>query len=110
MRGLLEGTLGLLWLVVVVAFNVTLFGTVNGAVKEHCLDVGASEALQRVDVDSHWTYVLWPPLPFAAVDPAGRCVRNNPAREALDYVGIWELPSPEEQVRRHVVGQLREER
>jgi hypothetical protein len=92
------------------AMFVVIAGTSIGAVREHCLDVGESEALQRVEVDTGWTYMLWPPLVFASLDPAGRCVRNSPLREGLAYIGLWELPSAEEQVREHVLDQLRERR
>jgi hypothetical protein len=62
-----------------------------------------------VVVDKHWTYILWPPFTFASDDPPGRCVRNSPIRQGLDAVGVWKLPSPEEQVREHVAAQLRQE-
>jgi hypothetical protein len=81
-------------------------GTSTGVVREYCLDVAGSQATQRVVVESHWTYILWPPLFFSALDPPGRCVRNTPLHEGLSAVGIWSLPSPEEQVRDHVQGQL----
>ncbi|MGH2963822.1 MAG: hypothetical protein ACRDMH_00355 [Solirubrobacterales bacterium] len=81
-------------------------GTSLGVVHEHCLDSNASQASGQVVVDSHWTYILWPPLFFAAADPAGRCVRNTPLREGLDAIGIWSLPSPEQQVHDHIESQL----
>ena len=56
---------------------------------------------------SHWTYIVWPPLYFSAADPPGRCVRNTPLHEALSHLGIWKLPSPTVQARRHVASQLR---
>ena len=89
------------------ALMVFVLGTSLGVVREHCLDVPASRAAQAVVVEKHWTYVLWPPFIFASADPAARCVRNSPLRQGLDAIGIWKLPSPEEQVRRHVVDQLR---
>jgi hypothetical protein len=87
-----------------------MFVTVSsslGVVREYCLNVPASEAAHTVVVDKHWTYIAWPPVMFSAVDPPGRCVRNLPLRQALDAVGIWKLPSPEEQVRRHIAEQLK---
>jgi hypothetical protein len=90
-----------------VAVNAAVIATFSGVVREHCLDTGATERAGTVEVDSHWTYVLWPPLMFAADDPHGRCVRNNPARVALDYLGIWPLPSPELQVQEHIAEQRR---
>jgi hypothetical protein len=78
-----------------------------GVVREYCLNAAATRATQTVVVDKHWTYILWPPLVFAGNDPPGFCVRNTPARQALDAIGIWKLPSPEEQVREHVAAQLR---
>ena len=83
-----------------------LFSGSFGLVREHCLDIDESERSQRVEVDSHWTYILWPPLMFAGLDPPGRCVRNTPAREGLHQVGIWKLASAEDQVRDHVEDQL----
>lgn len=77
-------------------------------VREHCLDLDASSRAEA-DVDSKWTYILWPPLTFANLDPAGTCVRNSPLREALGALGIWELESPEEQVREHIQEQLDEQ-
>jgi hypothetical protein len=93
---------GLLGLVV----SVAVFSTSLGVVREYCLNIPASQAAHAVVVDKHWTYILWPPLVLSGDDPPGRCVRNTPLRQALDALGIWKLPSPEEQVRRHVVEQL----
>lgn len=101
--GILGGLIGGL---VSLAFMALVLSTSSGAVREYCLDVPASQAAQAVVVDKHWAYVLWPPLIFASQDPPGLCVRNSPIRQALDAVGIWKLPSPEEQVRRHVAAQL----
>src|SRR5215207_8588708 len=88
--------------VVALSVKAELIATFSGVVREHCLDVEASQQSGMVNIDSHWTYILWPPLMFAANDPPGRCVRNNPTRVALDELGIWSLPSPEAQVRRHI--------
>jgi hypothetical protein len=101
----LGGIVGFIFLLSQVVF---WGGTSLGVVHEHCLDVGASEASRSVEVDSKWTYILWPPLTFGAIDPSGRCVRNTPLREGLSAVGIWDLPSPEEQVRDHIQDQLNE--
>jgi hypothetical protein len=38
--------------------------------------------------------------------PSGLCVRNSPLRVGLDAVGIWKLPSAEDQVRAHIIDQL----
>jgi hypothetical protein len=84
---------------------VVIGGTSLGVVREHCVDLDQLRQ-GNPEVDSHWTYILWPPLPFSAVDPAGGCVRNTPLREGLAEVGIWELDSPEEQVREHLRKQL----
>jgi hypothetical protein len=73
-----------------------------GVVREHCLDVDSSLAAQRVDLDSKWTYVLWPPMPLANLDPSGTCVRNSPLREAMAKAGVWKLDSPDAQVRTHL--------
>jgi hypothetical protein len=88
------------------AVNAAVIGTFSGVVREQCLDTGASKRTGGVEIDSHWTYIVWPPLMFAANDPHGRCVRTNPARVALDHLGIWPLPSPELQVRKHIADQL----
>ncbi len=82
---------------------VSLFPPV---VREHCLNVSASEAPQSVVVDTQWTVILWPPPPLHGSDPAGRCIRNTVGREFLAKVGIWELPPRQEQVREHVITQL----
>jgi hypothetical protein len=97
--GAIGALLGILFLVVQLTLG-------SGVVREHCLDVRASQATGTVQVDSHWTYIVWPPLYFAALDPAGRCVRNTVLHEALSYLGILKLPSPTEQVRRHIASQL----
>jgi hypothetical protein len=80
-------------------------GTSFGIVREYCADIEASRSTNSVQVESSWTYVLWPPLFFANTDPPGRCVRNSPLREGLSAIGIWSLPSPEEQVRKHIENQ-----
>jgi hypothetical protein len=103
----LERVAGAIGALLALTFLVVQLTLGSGVVREHCLDVKASQATGTVQVDSHWTYIVWPPLYFAAMDPAGRCVRNTPLHEALSYVGIWKLPSPTEQVRRHVTSQLR---
>jgi hypothetical protein len=87
---------------------VVIAGTSLGVVQEHCVDLDQLRQGDR-EVDSRWTYILWPPLPFSAVDPAGGCVRNTPLREGLAELGIWELDSPEAQVREHIRKQLEEE-
>jgi hypothetical protein len=99
---------GLLAVVAIVLVNAVILTSSLGVVREHCLDVDESERSGKVDVDNHWTYIIWPPFTFAGLDPAGRCVRNLPFREGLHQLGIWELPSPERQVRDHLQGQLRE--
>jgi hypothetical protein len=83
-------------------------GTSTGIVREHCLDVDASERTQSVQVDSHWTLILFPPMLFSAADPAGRCVRNTPLREGLAALSIWSLDAASEQVRVHAVEQYQE--
>ncbi len=80
-------------------------GTSMGVVREHCLDIEASQALGRPQVESGWEYILFPPITFANLDPNGICVRNSPLREGLAALGIWGLPSPEEQVREHIAKQ-----
>lgn len=102
MSKLFEG-LGVAAGVVLVLTQIILFsGTSMGVVREHCLDLESSTAAQAIDLDSGWTYILWPPMTFANLDPSGRCVRNAPLREALSKTGIWRLPSPEEQVVEHL--------
>lgn len=100
----LGALIGLLFLLAQV---VLFFGSSSGVVREYCLDGNASRATNSVQVESSWTYILWPPLFLANVDPPGRCVRNSPLREALGAVGIWDLPSPEQQVKDHLESQLR---
>lgn len=79
----------------------------SGVVREHCIDSEASNATGAVQVDSRWTYVVWPPLIFAGADPpGGRCVRNQPGTAALQYLGVRDLGGPNEQVRKS----LREKR
>ena len=81
-------------------------GTSLGIVREHCADLDRTLATGRPTVESKWTYVIFPPLAFANLDPAGACVRNAPLLEALSALGIWELPSPQEQVAEHIRDQL----
>lgn len=97
--GAIGALLGLLFLAAQLALGF-------GVVREHCLNATATKATGSIQVDSHWTYIVWPPLYFSAADPAGRCVRNSPLHEALSYIGIWKLPPPTEQVRRHIASQL----
>ena len=102
-----EVAAGLLGAIVGLAMTVVFLSSSLGVVREYCLNVPASQAAQAVVVDKHWTYILWPPLVLSGNDPPGRCVRNTPIRQALDAIGVWKLPTPEEQVRRHVVAQLK---
>lgn len=81
-------------------------GTSLGVVREYCLDEEASRATNSVQVNSSWTYIVWPPLMLGNADPSGTCVRNSPLREGLHSVGVWTLPRPEEQVRDHIEEQL----
>jgi hypothetical protein len=99
---------GVVGAIVSLAFLAFVISDGLGVVREYCLDIPASKAAGTVVVDKHWTYVLWPPSVLAANDPPGRCVRNSPLRQGLDAIGLWKLPTPEEQVRRHVVEQLRQ--
>lgn len=92
--------------IVVLGLQVFLLASATGVVKEHCL---AGNAQDIQDVESGWTYILWPPLVFTALDPAGRCVRNTIAREALGKAGIWPLGSPAEQVKSHLRRQAERE-
>jgi hypothetical protein len=103
MRGLMGGVAAVL---LIAAQFVVLAGTSMGVVRESCLDTEMSQSSGRVEVSSHWTYIVWPPLIFANLDPPGRCVRNSPLREGLSAAGIWELPSPEAQVSIHIEEQL----
>src|SRR5438105_887754 len=100
-RGLAEAAA----LLLITAFLLFELVTGFGVVHEHCLDAVPSRALGRPDIESHWTSVLWPPLAFSARDPAGMCVRTSPLHEALTAIGIARLPSPQAQVRRHVLAQ-----
>jgi hypothetical protein len=99
----IAGVAGLLFVLAQVVFWI---GSATGIVREYCLDVPASRATNSVQVESSWTYVMWPPLIFSSADPPGRCVRNTPLHEGLSAIGIWKLPSPEQQVREHVAEQL----
>lgn len=88
----------------ILAFGLQAFflASATGIVKEHCL---ASNAENIHQVESSWTYIIWPPLIFTALDPPGRCVRNTIAREALGKAGIWPLGTPSEQVDAHLRSQ-----
>lgn len=110
MRNIATGIGGLLAVLFVLAQLLFWFGTSLGVVREHCADAETSSPESGLDVDSSWTYILWPPLVFANADPAGTCVRNAPLREALDQVGIWDLPSAEEQVADHLREQFESRR
>lgn len=81
-------------------------GLAAPVVREHCLDADALETASGTVVDTKWTYLAWPPLYLAPIDPPGRCVRNSLTREALNRLGVWKLPEPEEQVRRHLAEQV----
>jgi hypothetical protein len=84
---------------------IIIGGTSFGVVREHCADL--DQARRGIaEVDSGWTYTLWPPVFFSNVDPTGGCVRNSPLREGLAELGVWELDSPEAQVREHIRKQL----
>jgi len=100
---LLGTALGFLFLLSQIIF---WSGTSLGVVREYCLDAQSSRATNSVQVDSKWTYIVWPPLVFANADPTGTCVRNSPLREGLSAVGVWSLPVPEQQVRDHIEDQL----
>jgi hypothetical protein len=79
----------------------------SGVVREHCIDSAASNATGEVQVDSRWTYIVWPPLVFAGKDPPpGRCVRNQPGTAALQYLGVRDLGGPNEQVRKSLQEKL----
>lgn len=80
--------------------------TSTGVVYESCADPNSRTG----DVESHWTYVLLPPLTLANIDPDGSCVRHSPLRQGLSAVGIWQLPSPRQQVFNHIRDQLRNPR
>lgn len=101
-RELGAGLIGIL----IFATQVLFLASATGVVKEHCL---ASEPTSLQDVESGWTYILWPPLIFTAIDPPGRCVRNTIARELLGTVGIWPLGTPAEQVDAHLRSQAEQE-
>ncbi len=88
-------------------FTVML-GAGMGVVREYCLGKARSAATRSVQVNSGWTYIVWPPLLFANLDPPGRCGRNSPLRQGLSAAGIRGLPSPEEQARGHIESQLRQ--
>ena len=92
--------------ILVFGLQAFFLASATGIVKEHCL---ASNAENIQQVESGWTYILWPPLIFTALDPPGRCVRNTIAREALGKVGIWPLGTPSEQVEAHLKSQAEQE-
>lgn len=103
MRQLSDGITALLGFTALVLINLAIAGSSLGVVKQHCLDVESSIQAESADVDSSWTYILWPPLFFANADPMDKvCVRNSPVREALGASGVWELGTPEEQLRLRV--------
>ncbi len=103
------GLFAVLGLLFILAQFIFWGGTSLGVVRESCVDLERSTQ-SRLEIDTHWTYILLPPGPLANIDPAGTCVRNSPLREGLSAIGIWELASPEQQVREHVEEQLRETR
>lgn len=105
-RTFAEGVGVTLMLVVQLASFGAFAGTSMGIVREHCLDFAASSPSAGVDIDDKWTYIIWPPFTLANLDPSGGCVRNSPLREALSGVGVWDLPSSEEQVREHIGQQV----
>lgn len=107
MRDYLTGAGVLLMAVAAFAVNSAVIGSATGVVREHCLDTDASNRAGAVEVESKWTYMLWPPGPLASVDPPGRCVRLSPLHEALSAVGVWKLSPATVQVRQHVLDQLR---
>ena len=96
---------GLLGLVLVVAQFIFWVGSATGIVYEICLDPDRS-APGRIEVEGHWTYIVFPPLILSSIDPPGRCVRNTPLHQGLSAVGVWKLPSPEVQVERHLESQV----
>jgi len=102
-RGAAIGIAGFLF---ILAQAIFWLGSSTGIVREYCLDVPASRATNSVQVESSWTYVMWPPLIFSSADPGGRCVRNTPLHEGLSALGIWKLPTPEQQVREHIAEQI----
>jgi hypothetical protein len=106
MARIAEGLAGLFGFLFLIAQFALISGTSMGVVWEHCADIPSSFRGGSVDIDSSWTYIMWPPLPFANFDPPGTCVRNSPLREGLAAVGIWELETPEQQVRTHIERQL----
>ena len=95
---------GLLGLLLVLSQFVFWVGSATGIVYEICLDPDRS-APGRVEVEEHWTYIVFPPLIFSSIDPPGRCVRNTPLHQGLSALGIWKLPPPEVQVERHLESQ-----
>lgn len=97
MAGPLGTLLGLALFVLVAGFG-------SGIVREHCIDAEASNRTGELQLDSRWTYVLWPPLVLAADDPSPRCVRNHPGTAALGYLGVRDRPKP--QLRKHLTKHL----
>lgn len=106
MKALGEVLVAVLGVALFLISSVLVMGTSTGIVREHCVDSSQTIETGAIDVDSSWTYILWPPLPFANLDPPGTCVRNSPLREGLNAVGIWDLPLPEDQVIEHGRSQL----
>jgi len=95
---------GFLAVVFVLAQFIFWVGSATGIVYEICLDPDRSTA-GKVEVEAHWTYIVFPPLIFSSIDPPGNCVRNTPLHQGLSAVGIWKLPPPEVQVERHLRSQ-----
>jgi hypothetical protein len=106
--GALSAVVAVVTFVVGTVFLLLQVGLAAPVVREHCADdLQSIVATQEVQIDSKWTFIMWPPLYFAPLDPAGRCVRNSLAREFADTIGVWKLPDAKEQVRQHVFEQLR---
>ncbi len=109
LRNVGEGAAAVLMVIAQLASFTFFTGTSMGVVREHCLDLENSNQVDGADIDRKWTYILFPPLTFANLNPPGGCVRNSPLREGLSAVGIWKLPSAEAQVERHISEQLQSE-
>ncbi len=105
---LAESVAGFAMLALFTVFLLFQLGLLSPVVREHCLSVDKSEDAGDVQVDSGRPFIVSFPF-FAGIDPPGRCVRNTQSRELLSAIGVWRLPSPEEQVRKHVEEQLREQ-
>ena len=107
LRDYAEGAGAVFLAVLLLGAFVLVSGTSFGLVRENCARAGKPAA---AGTEGRWTWVLWPPLTLANLDPPGRCVRNAPLREALDAARLWELPSPAAQVREHTRDQRRDRR